>query len=335
MFSLIIASALLRKEGLFLSKDADPTCKSGVVSADLYACCPKSCGSCDDGNEACTGAGGDLAAQEQGGCCPSKVKEGARQCENVSPPCILGDDYRNPPNADALDILANTKIHAKDDCGEVKGEHAKEMRVATHFVKKTGVKVTEPGHECGTYSEIDDAAEACRVKEDCVGFSLKDGKPDCFFSDFGLTSTDEASELYIKVKNQAGASMPDGQKRFQRESDQALAAEGADHTADVAEEAAKAAAKDAKRAPEEMKAEVEATAAEADKAAVDARAAADQAEAAPDAAGAAGAEEEAVDAAVEATAAEVGIGNGDFEIDDLGGDFKYTSQGQVVSGWSP
>ena len=72
---------------------------------------------------------------------PPEVKDGARQCDNVSPPCILGDDYRNPPNADALDILAKTKIHAKDDCGEVKGEHAKEMRVATHFVKKTGVKV--------------------------------------------------------------------------------------------------------------------------------------------------------------------------------------------------
>ena len=73
---------------------------------------------------------------------PPEVKDGARQCDNVSPPCILGDDYRNPPNADALDILAKTKIHAKDDCGEVKGEHAKEMRVATHFVKKTGVKVS-------------------------------------------------------------------------------------------------------------------------------------------------------------------------------------------------
>jgi hypothetical protein len=205
VFCLVATAAAVQ----FMAK-ADPMCKSGVVSSDMFACCPESCGSCDDGNEACTGAGGDLAAQEQGGCCPSKVKDGARQCDNVSPPCILGDEYRNPPDADALDILAKTKIHAKDDCGKVKGEHAKEMRVATHFVKKTGVKVTEPGTECGSYSEIDDAAEACRVKEACVGFDIKDGKPDCFFSTFGLTSTDEGAELYLKVKNQAGASVPDG-----------------------------------------------------------------------------------------------------------------------------
>ena len=42
--------------------------------------------------------------------------------------------------------------------------------------KPAGGEVTEPGSECGSYSEIDDAAEACRVKEDCVGFDLKDGK---------------------------------------------------------------------------------------------------------------------------------------------------------------
>ena len=45
MLSLLVATALLRKEHVFLSKDADPTCKTGIVSADLYACCPKSCAS--------------------------------------------------------------------------------------------------------------------------------------------------------------------------------------------------------------------------------------------------------------------------------------------------
>ena len=132
----------------------------------------------------------------------------------------VGARAGNPPNADALDILANTERHAKDDCGDAKGAHAKEMRVATHFVHKTGIKVTEPGFDCGTYAEIDAAAEACRVKEDCVAFGIKGGKPDCLLPSFGLTSNDKDSELYIKVKNQAGANLVDGQRRFQAPSDQ-------------------------------------------------------------------------------------------------------------------
>ena len=55
----------------------------------------------------------------------------------------------NPPNADALDILANTARHAKDDCEHAKGEHAKEMRVATHFVHRTGIKVRAAAILCG------------------------------------------------------------------------------------------------------------------------------------------------------------------------------------------
>merc|ERR1719281_262747 len=288
-----IGQALQTSRANFLAA-ADPMCRSGVVSSDMYACCPKSCGSCDDANPACTGAGGDKAAMEQGGCCPSVVKKGKRTCSNMSPPCKLTDDYRNPPNADALDILANTERHAKDDCGDAKGAHAKEMRVATHFVHKTGVKVTEPGLDCGTYAEIDAAAEACRVKEDCVAFDLKAGKPNCLLPSFGLTSNDSESELYIKVKNQAGANLVDGQRRFQAASDQTDAVNGAKHAAEVAASVAEMVGSKA-----EMLGTKDASAKAADEAAA--------AAAAPDASGAVASEEAAMAAEAEAATASVGL----------------------------
>merc|ERR1719389_277863 len=281
-----LTQALQPSRASFLAA-ADPMCRSGVVSSDMYACCPKACGSCDDANPACTGAGGDKAAMEQGGCCPSVVKKGKRTCSNMSPPCKLTDDYRNPPNADALDILANTERHAKDDCGEAKGAHAKEMRVSTHFVHKTGIKVTEPGFDCGTYAEIDAAAEACRVKEDCVAFGIKGGKPDCLLPSFGLTSNDKDSELYIKVKNQAGANLVDGQRRFQAPSDQTDAVAGAKHAAEMAADVAEMVGKKAEML-ETPEAEAAATAA-------------------PDAAGAVSSEEAAMAAEAEAATASVGM----------------------------
>jgi len=302
LFIAALSQALQTSRASFLAA-ADPMCRSGVVSADLYACCPKSCGACDDAHPACTG-GGDKAAMEKGGCCPAVVKKGKRTCSNMSPPCKLTDDYRNPPNADALDILANTERHAKDDCGDAKGAHAKEMRVATHFVHKTGIKVTEPGFDCGTYAEIDAAAEACRVKEDCVAFGLKGGKPDCLLSSFGLTSNDKDSELYIKVKNQAGANLVDGQRRFQAPSDQTDAVEGAKHAADVAADVAKMVGSKAEMlaTPDAEAAATSATDAAA-KAADEAAAAA----AAPDASGAVASEEAAMAAEAEAATASVGL----------------------------
>jgi len=285
---------------------SDPMCRTGVVSADMFSCCPKSCGSCDDGHPQCAPAlaGGDPAELEQGGCCPSLVKAGARICSSRGPPCKLTDDYRNPPNADALDILANTARHAKDDCEHAKGEHAKEMRVATHFVHRTGIKITEPGVDCGTYAEIDAAAEACRVKEDCVAFDIKSGKPDCFFSSFGLTSNDDGGELYIKVKNQAGANLVDGQRRFQAPSDQTDAVEGAKHTADVAKTVAEAVSTKAEALATD---EAEALATTATEAAATAAEKAAEAEAAADAAAAVAAEEAAAEAEAAAAAASVEI----------------------------
>merc|ERR1719258_195778 len=87
MLCLLLVSqalALNLRHKFTLKVKADPFCKTGIVDTTMHACCPKDCGSCDDTN----------------------------------PPCVLGEKYREPPAADALDVLANTKIHAKDDCNE-------------------------------------------------------------------------------------------------------------------------------------------------------------------------------------------------------------------------
>jgi len=199
--------------GLVL-RDADPMCKTGIASADLYACCPKSCGACDDANEACTGAGGDVAAQAQGGCCPGQIRnsEDYRQCDLTRPPCQLGDSYRNPAAADALDILANTDRHARDDCNEAIPQATKEMKLNIDYAKKPDKSSGGPTMDCGTYSGkgLEDAAGACTSNEDCVGFTSKDGKPDCLLNAFGAEQNEAGSDLYLKVKNQAGHTVVGG-----------------------------------------------------------------------------------------------------------------------------
>lgn len=199
--------------GLLL-RDADPFCKTGIVSTDLYSCCPASCGSCDDANEACTGAGGDLAAQAQGGCCPGKIKgsEDYRQCDLTRPPCQLGDDYRNPPGSDALDILANTERHARDDCNEAIPKATKEMRMSIQFAHKPDTSSGGTTIECGTYASqpIHAAAAACSSNEDCVGFTSKGDSADCLLVDFKGETASPGNSLYIKVKNQAGHTVVGG-----------------------------------------------------------------------------------------------------------------------------
>jgi len=201
-----------------LRRDADPFCKTGIASMDLFSCCPKSCGSCDDANEACTGAGGDLAAQGQGGCCPGKIKgsEDYRQCDLTRPPCQLGDDYRNPPGSDALDMLANVERHAKDDCNEAIPEATKVMRMSIQFAHKVDTSSGGTTIDCGTYTKqpLHAAAAACSSNEDCVGFTSKGAEADCLLVDFNGESDSPGNSLYIKVKNQAGHTVVGGIMEF-------------------------------------------------------------------------------------------------------------------------
>jgi hypothetical protein len=92
----------------------DPTCKEGVVSADMKVCCTDECGSCGD-HALCDSDGkyheetGKLA----GNCCKSRILKEAPSCDKSHAPCVLSDDYRESLEKFVYD---RPNRHAMDDC---------------------------------------------------------------------------------------------------------------------------------------------------------------------------------------------------------------------------
>jgi len=241
MLCLLLVSqalALNLRHKFTLKVKADPFCKTGIVDTTMHACCPKDCGSCDDKGDACQG--GKLA------CCPSAVTANQddilekRPCDDTNPPCVLGEKYREPPAADALDVLANTKIHAKDDCNKVIPATQHQLHVSLHYAEKKDVATS--GQCIGTeeYETVEEAARACTKDEECSGFKAP---PGCIFMS-GLTYDEPGTSIYLKVLNQAGHAVKTGQSQFSGPSDKSAAQM-------AAEAAEKKAAEDAKRAEEE------------------------------------------------------------------------------------
>jgi len=237
MLCLLLVSqalALNLRHKFTLKVKADPFCKTGIVDTTMHACCPKDCGSCDDKGDACQG--GKLA------CCPSAVTANQddilekRPCDDTNPPCVLGEKYREPPAADALDVLANTKIHAKDDCNKVIPATQHQLHVSLHYAEKKDVATS--GQCIGTeeYETVEEAARACTKDEECSGFKAP---PGCIFMS-GLTYDEPGTSIYLKVLNQAGHAVKTGQSQFSGPSDKSAAQM-------AAEAAEKKAAEDAKR----------------------------------------------------------------------------------------
>ena len=82
----------------------------------------------------------------------------------------LGDEYRNPPAADALDALANTKIHARDDCNKVIPATQHQLYLSSHFAKKTGVAIgSDKCISGGPYETLEEAGRACGKDDLCKG----------------------------------------------------------------------------------------------------------------------------------------------------------------------
>merc|ERR1719482_2688906 len=206
-----VMMTLLVAEGVFLRKmkgAGDPVCKTGTVSSDMFSCCPKSCGACDDGNPQCQVD--DIADLEQGACCPKAIKDGDRDCDVTHPPCKLGDAYRNPPSP------PDFGRHAKDDCNKAVPEHAAEIQFKTHFVEIAQVKNTGSTKSCGTYSgkDLPSVGKACLADEACIGFTTNGGAPDCLLTDYGSEEVNSGYNSYIKIKNQAGATVTRGLFEF-------------------------------------------------------------------------------------------------------------------------
>merc|ERR550514_1683897 len=151
-------------QGAFLRKMkgmGDPLCKTGVVSTDMFSCCPKSCGACDDKNPQCQVD--DIADLEQGACCPTQVKQGPRSCDVTAPPCALADAYRNPPS---LDSLKTTGRHAGTDCNEAIPTTDGIHFLATAFVKFESKSISTTTSNCGSYGTAELAAAACSSMDD-------------------------------------------------------------------------------------------------------------------------------------------------------------------------
>jgi len=196
----LVQGGLLRKA----PAGADPTCKTGIVSTDMFSCCPESCGACDDKHPQCQHE--DVADLKQGGCCPTPVKEGPRSCDVTSPPCALGAEYRNPPS---LDSLKTTGRHAGTDCNEAIPTTDAVQFLATAFVKFEGKSVSTVNSNCGTYGTAELAAAACSSMDDCMGFqvSKSSGTPDCLHmasEELEELSDDTSNDLYLKRETSAG-----------------------------------------------------------------------------------------------------------------------------------
>jgi len=260
-----VASGLSLRHKFTLKMRADPYCKTGIVDSTMHACCPKSCSACDDKGDSCQAA--ELA------CCPSAVTANQddilekRSCDDTNPPCVLGDEYRNPPAADALDALANTKIHARDDCNKVIPATQHQLYLSSHFAKKTGVAIgSDKCISGGPYETLEEAGRACGKDDLCKGFTVVDDKPDCLFSEIGLTSEDPLAVNYFKVKDMAGNTVSAGQSAFAGPSDQVQAGLDAEEDTKFAEATAKIAKKNEKKLTKSLDAakafETEAVAAE-------------------------------------------------------------------------
>jgi hypothetical protein len=241
-----VASGLSLRHKFTLKMRADPYCKTGIVDSTMHACCPKSCSACDDQGDSCQAA--ELA------CCPSAVTANQddilekRSCDDTNPPCVLGDEYRNPPAADALDALANTKIHARDDCNKVIPATQHQLYLSSHFAKKTGVAIgSDKCISGGPYETLEEAGRACGKDDLCKGFTVVDDKPDCLFSEIGLTSEDPLAVNYFKVKDMAGNTVSAGQEAFAGPSDQVQAGLDAEEDTKFAEATAKIAKKNEKK----------------------------------------------------------------------------------------
>ena len=171
----------------------DKTCRNGVANGALTACCSKDCGACDDLSAECTG-GGDKS-KVKGGCCPSQILKGPRECDMTQAPCKLSEDFRKP-QFDLKDI--KDVRHAQDDCLKAKEDHIREMRMNVNFVKKA--KTDYPSNDIGACEPSDDISKKCLADAKCLGFSLQSG---CMkFELVGEAPAD--SDFYVKVKNEAG-----------------------------------------------------------------------------------------------------------------------------------
>ena len=78
-------------------------------------------------------------------------------------------------------------------------------------------------------------------------FTVVDDKPDCLFSEIGLTSEDPLAVNYFKVKDMAGNTVSAGQAAFAGPSDQVQAGLDAEEDTEFAEATVKIAEKNEKK----------------------------------------------------------------------------------------
>jgi len=189
----------------------DPLCKTGVADIKGEACCPKTCGSCDDESTECNPAD---KANAQLACCPSAIMGQGRDdtgknrlCDVGAPPCRLGEDYqaarKDPMALYNPDDVNNVERHARDDCNVAVEAELGRHKLASYFVKREGTSYDGGEGSCGTYTNLVDAANACRADKDCFGIQ-KNGDELCLKIALGSAHEDETKTTYIKIKDRKG-----------------------------------------------------------------------------------------------------------------------------------
>lgn len=189
-------TALVRKADS--ASKLDPHCSEGIMNTEMTFCCQKDCGECSDTSDLCSANRTDAENPHgrESTCCP-RAMEGVPSCENSMAPCAVPKSVRNPPD---LASLTDADRHAKDDCGDAVKDTRDTQHLSTAYIKQEGKSIGATTADCGNYGDDNQAAAACSNKDDCMGFSSKEGKPDCLYI-AGTTieeTSDASQDLYLK-----------------------------------------------------------------------------------------------------------------------------------------
>lgn len=248
---LFVAPALAIQVG---EPQNDKLCNTGITDIQGTFCCPKKCGSCDDGQgDICNVDSHDLKIE----CCPKIQLEGAlgadkklkvggtsQSCDKTFPPCKLGEAYkemRTKAKTVKASSIVGDKPNAKDDCNEVLPGAALASQVAQMTaalpnvcfdsrdqcdVRFENMGYEEMEAECmsgkikncfGWWHWVKDAEN--RVKDTdrkpCV-LVFYDGYPHVEFAVDCSGGDDDQYDAFIRVKNSDGSAYKEGEDLFNR-----------------------------------------------------------------------------------------------------------------------
>lgn len=160
----------------FLEKKTrmDPTCREGIISHEMTACCAADCGECDDDSDICRHK---LTNGRASTCCPSDMLKDPMlpSCDFSLSPCEVPERIRAAPEVDNLKSAEGVR-NSLQDCGQSIMEEDIRQLVHSHFIEfaDKAIVSVEDGHPTksheGEFGTVQAAAAACNRISDCFGF---------------------------------------------------------------------------------------------------------------------------------------------------------------------